>query len=479
MVRLVWLASAMASTAVGNLILGQGRESFSKEEYVSGEVHMSLRERKLESWKKAEEAGVFASAQYPELGYTKCVNGRAVAGPGGAANTFRCQNMDLHHFLSHDTLGDTRGEGSSSWGWTNTDGREFVAIGQFGGTAFVEINRDGKMLYLGRLPAYSVGSEWREIRSYKNYMVIGSEAQNHGIQIFDMRKLLNINPASPRQFTQADLTSWTRTLLPTGRAHNVVINEEKQYFAAVGALPRTDVCRSGFAFFDMTNPASPRSLGCAAGDGYVHDAECLVYRGPDTRYTGRDICYSYNEDTLTIMDVGNKANVTNIISKVTYPGARYVHQGSVLDRNNQQFIVMDDEIDELERTGVSANGFATTYIVDIRDLRNPKITGNYQMRHRAIDHNQYVIDGYSYQSSYGAGVRVFDVRSIPSDPTGKSVCEAGFFDIYPEDDNQAGGGQIEFLGTWSSYAYFKSGYIFVNTIERGAFVVKMTSKTCA
>jgi hypothetical protein len=117
----------MASTAMGNLILGQGRESFSKEEYVSGEVHMSLRERKLESWKKAEEAGVFASAQYPALGYTRCVNGRAVASPGGAANTFRCQNMDLYHFLSHDTLGDTRGEGSSSWGWTNTDGREFVS----------------------------------------------------------------------------------------------------------------------------------------------------------------------------------------------------------------------------------------------------------------------------------------------------------------------------------------------------------------
>lgn len=88
--------------------------------------------------------------------------------------------MDLHHFRSHDSLGETRGEGSSSWGWTNSDGREFVAIGQFTGTAFVEINSQGKMLYLGRLPAYSVGSEWREIRSYKNYMIIGSEAQNHG-----------------------------------------------------------------------------------------------------------------------------------------------------------------------------------------------------------------------------------------------------------------------------------------------------------
>jgi hypothetical protein len=30
-----------------------------------------------------------------------------------------------------------------------------------------------------------------------------------------------------------------------------------------------------------------------------------------------------------------------------------------------------------------------------------------------------------------------------------------------------------FVGTSSSYARFKSGYIFVNTIERGAYVSKM------
>jgi hypothetical protein len=41
-------------------------------------------------------------------------------------------------------------------------------------------------------------------------------------------------------------------------------------------------------------------VGCAQADGYVHDAQCLVYRGPDTKYNGRDICYGYNEDTLTM-----------------------------------------------------------------------------------------------------------------------------------------------------------------------------------
>lgn len=59
------------------------------------------------------------------------------------------------------------------------------------------------------------------------------------------------------------------------------------------------------------------------------------------------------------------------------------------------------------------------------------------------------------------------------------MCEAGFFDIYPEDDEFPGGGTVFPYGTWSSYAGFKSGYVFINSITRGGFVVKMTSKACS
>lgn len=63
-------------------------------------------------------------------------------------------------------------------------------------------------------------------------------------------------------------------------------------------------------------------------------------------------------------------------------------------------------------------------------------------------------------------MRVYDVSSVAEDPTGKSVCEVAFFDIYPEDDKLPGGGTIEFVGSWSSYAMLPSGFIFINTIER-------------
>ncbi len=52
-------------------------------------------------------------------------------------------------------------------------------------------------------------------------------------------------------------------------------------------------------------------------------------------------------------------------------------------------------------------------------------------------------------------------------------------DVYPEDDNATGGGTVDFVGTWSSYALFKSGYILVNTMERGAFILKMQAGATA
>jgi choice-of-anchor B domain-containing protein len=435
--------------------------------------------------------GLMDSALYPELGYTPCVNGFAEAIPGDVNNTFRCRNVDLYHFLSHAELGSSASRGSSSWGWTSADGREFVAIGQYDGTAFAEITSEGKLVYLGRLPQFdSIGSNWREIRIVNDIVVIGSEAIKHGVQFFDMKKILDLDPANPKTFSQDELTGhWDE--LPVGRTHNIVVNHELNYAIAVGSVagnetirvrdPALMPCRGGLIFLDLTDPTNVTSPGCAAGDGYVHDAECLVYRGPDERYYGRDICYGYNEDTLTIYDVTDKVgNVTNIISISDFPGAEYIHQGVVNNETWQEYLFLDDEFDERDaKVGPMTQGLPTTHIFDIRDLENPVYTGNYAGKTRSIDHNQYITDGYLYQSNYGNGLNVLDISSVIEDPTGASICEAGFIDIHPEDDEREGGGSIEFVGSWSSYANFKSGFIFVHTIERGSFVVKMTSKECA
>ncbi|TKX22175.1 hypothetical protein C1H76_5608 [Elsinoe australis] len=472
---LALLAPAMASAVSLKSLLGESE--ISKEMYKSGQVHEAIMSYKMGEWEKRRVQGAYNSTQYlmalPQP--VKCVNGLAVAKQGDPLQTYRCRGLDLQDFKTHAELGSRTGSGSSSWGWTSPEGREFGAIGQADGTAFIEISKDGRVTYLGRLPQQSVTSQWREIRTVKNYFVIGSEAQNHGVQIFDARKLLTVNPATPKTFsTTSDISLFNG--LPVGRTHNIVSFEEKNFAVAVGANPRTDKCKSGLIFIDLSNPARPTSPGCAPGDGYVHDAQCLVYRGPDTRYTGRDVCYGYNEDTLTIYDVTNKAAAT-IISRTSYTGAAYTHQGSVLDPNNQQFLLLDDEYDEEDGVQPAADGYPVTYVWDIRSLTAPKQTGIYKSSVRSIDHNQYVYNGLSFQSNYGAGLRVLDVSSVPRDPTGKGIREVAFFDIFPDDDTQPGGGAVAFTGTWSHYAGFPSGNILINTIERGVYIVKNPSVT--
>jgi choice-of-anchor B domain-containing protein len=141
---------------------------------------------------------------------------------------------------------------------------------------------------------------------------------------------------------------------------------------------------------------------------------------------------------------------------------------------NQEYLLLDDEYDEnLKTSKFAPANKPTTYIWDIRDLKKPVMTGHFKGTVVSVDHNQYIFNGLSYQSNYGSGLRVVDVRSIPQDPSGGSVKEVGFFDVFPEDDMEEGGGKADFSGSWSSFAGFKSGYIFINTIERGGFVVKI------
>lgn len=117
--------------------------------------------------------------------------------------------MDLYDFVNHADLGGPEGRGSSSWGWTARNGREFGIVGQFSGAAFVEILRNGKIQYLGRLPAQSEGSRWREIRVLKDWVIIGSEAVGHNVQSkCTFRNSISSLYLQPRSFRYEEATRY-------------------------------------------------------------------------------------------------------------------------------------------------------------------------------------------------------------------------------------------------------------------------------
>ena len=359
----------------------------------------------------------------------------------GLANGFACESVDLQAFVSITEMGGSSStEANDIWGWTDTTtGKEYALVGLTTGTAFVDISDPENPIYLGSLESHTFSSLWRDLKVFDDHVYIVSEASGHGMQIFDLTQLRDVtNP--PQTFSN------TAHYDGFGSAHNIVINEGSGFAYSVGS----NTCAGGLHMVDINNPVNPVDAGCFSSDGYTHDAQCVMYNGPDTEHNGKEICVNSNEDTITIVDVTNKSNVIQL-AREGYPNSEYVHQGWFTE--DQRYFYQNDELDE--------NGSNTrTIIWDLEDLDDPFLTSDYFGPTTAIDHNLYVRDNLLYESNYTAGLRILDI----TDP--ETPVEVGFFDTYPLNNNAS------FNGAWSNYPYFASGNVIVSSIEDGLFILK-------
>ncbi|MCB0009629.1 MAG: choice-of-anchor B family protein, partial [Anaerolineales bacterium] len=236
-----------------------------------------------------------------------------------------------------------------------------------------------------------------------------------------------------------------------GSAHNIVINEDSGYAYGVG----TNTCAGGLHMVDISSPESPTNAGCFSADGYTHDAQCVNYTGPDSDHQGKEICFNSNEDTLTIVDVSAKSTPVQL-ARQGYAGSGYAHQGWLTE--DQQYFLMDDELDEL-----SSGNNTRTYIWNVSDLDAPVLIGNYTAATAATDHNLYVRGQYVYQGNYQAGLRVLSLANISHG----ILSEVAYFDTFPANNNAG------FNGVWSIYPYFDSDKVIINDQSRGLFVVSV------
>jgi len=370
---------------------------------------------------------------------TPCVN--------GFADIYPCNNYDLLSHISLNTLAGNGTEGNDSWGWTdpNTQ-KEYALMGINKGVVFIDITNPLTPIILGTLKTSTVNSSWRDIKVYKDYAFIVSEALNHGMQVFDLKRLRTVT-TPPEEFS-ADVH-----FTEFGSAHNIVINEESGYAYIVGAS-RSSTYIGGPIFINIQDPLNPISEGGFAAGGYSHDAQVVTYNGPDNDYTGKEILIGSNENEVVIADVSDKNN-PKVIATISYTNVRYAHQGWFTE--DFKYFILGDELDEL-RIGNNTR----TIVFDFTDLDNPLYHFDYVGSNAAIDHNGYVKNNIYYLASYTAGVRMIDV----SDATNKNFTEVGYFDTYPNNNNTA------FNGVWNVYPYFPSGNIIISDIDDGFFVIR-------
>ena len=377
--------------------------------------------------------------------------------------------------------------GSDMWGWTHTDEdgnvREFALQGLSDVVAFIEMTDPADPKFLGCLTAPTPNFLWRDLKVYSDHMYVvgdfspelaiiphdhdsGEEHVDHfvhGLQIFDLTRLLSADPYVPQRFLEDNVYGGF------DEAHNIVINEETGFAVAVAS----DTCGTEFHMMDLSkDPKNPKFLGCfdSGLDGAVHDAQCTTYRGPDLEHYGKEICLAFMEDQFSIFDMSDTDEPMLLAGPLFYPGQSYVHQGWFTD--DFRYVGSNDETDELDATTAGTPHGTRTYIWDVLDLDDPKFIAHYESTSNSIDHNMYFKGEFLHQANYTSGYRVLEfdpsllVEGVAGANGDAGLTPVAFFDTNPPDADVA-----VFGGVWSGYFHFESGAVALSQLNNGELFI--------
>jgi choice-of-anchor B domain-containing protein len=360
----------------------------------------------------------------------------------GKAAGYPCKNIDLQSFMPSAELAGARV--ADVWGWADPKTKsEYAVLGTTKGLGFVDVTDPKKPVYLGTMLGKADGTFlWQELEIYKDHAFVVCDLSPCNLQIFDLTRLRGVEAAQP----------WTPDVVfPIPIAHSIESNPETGHlfingsFAAGGAP----------LILDITNPKTPVPVGAMADDGYTHDSLCRNYKGPDKAHRGNEVCFNFNEDTITVYDLANPA-IPEQLARVTYDNASYVHSGALTA--DHSYLFSTDEGDE-DDFGLRS----TLYIWDVRKLAEPKLIGTYVAKSGAIDHNLYSRGGNAlFHASYTNGFRIFDMSGAAN----AKLREVAYFDIMPESDAP------DYAGSWAAYPYLPSGNMLVGGMGQGLFIVK-------
>ncbi|MEX1183895.1 MAG: choice-of-anchor B family protein [Gemmatimonadota bacterium] len=379
----------------------------------------------------------------------------------GTVGQFNCSDIELLAFIPNSMLradGSSRGvRTNDNWGWTDPEtGREYALVGRNDGTSFVDITDPVNPRLIGDLPKTPdtpPSQLWRDIKTYRDHaFIVADGAGNHGMQVFDLRRLRNVTAAPALFEPDAHYAN-------VASVHNIAINEETGYAFLVGSRGGGETCGGGLHMIDIREPLEPAFAGCFRDEsGGTHDVQCVIYRGPDDAYEGHEICLKSNGDMFAISDVTDKGNPVPL-SRATSPNAGYIHQGWLTD--DHRYFIQDDEADVLRGSVPTTR----TLVWDVSDLEDPQLVTQFMGSMPSSAHNLYVKGDTAYQANYRYGLHILDV----SDPT--KPRELGFFDTTPYLEGPG------FSGAWSNYPFFESGSIVVTSLQEGLFILKKRDTT--
>ncbi len=306
---------------------------------------------------------------------------------------------------------------SACWTYVHPDGREYAVLGTTDGTSIVNVTNPAASYEVAFIPGLS--SPWREMKQYRTYVYVSTEATGGGIQVIDMA-----DPENPQL-----VGTYTNGF---NHAHTLEVDSTRALLYCNGT--RLNSTQTGMRVLSLADPVNPIEVGAYTAD-YVHDCHP---RG-DTLFAS---CIT--SATLRVLNVANPGSVSEITSW-TYPSAR-THSGET-SRDGKYLYVCDE------------TNYGTMKVFDIHDLfAHPQIL-EVTVNPLAIVHNIHVKADTGFVAYYTEGVRLFDL----SDPA--LPAEFGYYDTY-------GGFSGGYHGVWEVAPHFPSGTFLSSDISSGLYVFR-------
>lgn len=370
-----------------------------------------------------------AIAQTP-TGPAQCKSGKAAGLP--------CKNIDL--------VGRVTGTGGIAdvWGWVDPETKdEFAIVGGARGVFFFNVTDPAKPVALGSVPIKAPAGLWLEIEILNDHAYWVCDLVPCGLNVFDLTRLTG---------PEAALPVWRPDVhIPLGTFHSIDSNPKTNhiFLNGPGLVVGTPV------IFDVSTPLAPRPVGAMADDGYTHDSLCRNYRGADKDHKGDEICFNFNEDSVTIYNVTENPQQPVQLSRNEYEGASYTHSGALTKDHNT--LISTDEGDES-----ATNGPSTLYVWDVRDLDKPKLIDAWEANSLSIDHNVYSEGDALFHANYNNGFRILDLSKAHK---GK-LKEVAWIDTMPVADSPS------YEGVWAAYPFLPSGNVLVGDMSDGFYIVR-------
>jgi len=323
-------------------------------------------------------------------------------------------------------------ESANIWGYAS-DGKEYAIIGRENGTSIFDVTDGKNPSLIKHIPG--ARGQWREIKSWKNYIYVVADQGQDGLLIINMAlapSQISFSFYRPLVMINDKVIGITKTEL-LNRAHELFIDEKGFCYLTGSNL------HFGVTIFDLNkNPVSPEFVGIF-NNNYSHDG----FARNDTFWSADILAGKF-----TVWNLKDKKNPTQIASQQT--GFAFTHNIWLSDDGRYAFT-----------TDERANAFVESY--DVSDLNNITLLDKYRSRttrvRGTIPHNTHYFNSFLITSYYTDGLTIVDA----SNPA--HLVEVGAYDTYPAGDG-------DFHGCWGVYPYLPSGNILASDIEFGLFVLK-------